>query len=79
MDRTALEALFTEMLDLPPDVDWDTVRYQEVERWDSLAHMAIVAELEDRLGIMLDTEDVIAMSSFAKAIEILARYDVSID
>jgi acyl carrier protein len=79
MDRSQLEALFTDVLDLPPDVDWSTVRYQETERWDSLAHMAIVAELEDRLGIMLDTDDVIDLSSFEKAIEILGKYDVSVD
>ena len=74
--RDITEAVFIDMLDLTPPVDWSTVRYQEIEAWDSLAHMAIVGELEDRFGIMLDTDDVLDMSSFDKALEILAKYGV---
>jgi len=71
-----VKEVFTEMLGLAADVDWDSVAYQSTEGWDSLAHMAIVGELEDRFGIMLDPDDVIDMSSFAKALEILARHGV---
>ena len=69
-----LKAIFAEYLDLPVDTDWAEVRYQETSTWDSLAHMAIVGELEDRLRIMLDIEDVIDMSSFDAAIRILDKY-----
>lgn len=69
-----LKAIFAEYLDLPFDTDWAEVRYQETSTWDSLAHMAIVGELEDRLRIMLDIEDVIDMSSFDAAIRILDKY-----
>ena len=72
--RDIAEAVFIDMLDLTPPIDWATVRYQEIEAWDSLAHMAIVGALEDRFGIMLDTDDVLDMSSFDKALEILAKY-----
>lgn len=74
MTADIAKKIFTELLELQEPVDWDTVKYQEVEGWDSLAHMAIVAELEDTLGIMLDTDDIIDMSSFAKSVEILERY-----
>jgi len=63
---------------IPADVDWSEVKYQQTEGWDSLAHMAMVGEIEDRCGIMLETDDVIDMSSYEIAIEILKKYDVEI-
>jgi acyl carrier protein len=33
-----------------------------------------VAELEDRFGIEVETDDLVAMSSFAESVEILRRY-----
>lgn len=50
--------------------------YQEIPEWDSVGHMTLVAALEDTFGIMLDTDDIIDLSSFEKSIEILAKYDV---
>ena len=45
----------------------------------AVRHAEIVAELQDRLCIMLDTDDVIDLSSFERAIEILGKYDVTVD
>lgn len=39
--------------------------------------MALIAALEDEFDIMIDTDDVIDMSSFAKAREILAKHGVT--
>ena len=36
--------------------------------------MALVAEIEAAFDIMLETDDIIDMSSFAKAKEIVAKY-----
>ena len=78
MTESEFKALFGEFMTIPPGVDWKDVRYQEVDGWDSIAHMSLVAEIEDRLGIMLETDDVIDMSSFGKAVEIVAKYGTSI-
>ena len=74
MIQSVVHEVFADLLDLSEPIDWSTVRYQEVEGWDSVAHMAIVAELEDRLGIMLDTDDIIDMSSVQASIDILKKY-----
>lgn len=52
------------------------LRYQDVETWDSVGHMTLVAALEDAFDISLDTDDIIDLSSFEKGLEILAKYDV---
>ncbi len=54
----------------------DSLAYGEAPEWDSLAHMALVAELENAFGLMLDTEDIIAMSSVAEVRRILAKQGI---
>ena len=52
------------------------LQYQSVELWDSVGHMSLVAALEDVFDIMIDTDDIIDLSSFEKGKEILAKYGV---
>jgi hypothetical protein len=40
--------------------------------------MALIGEMEDRFGVMLETDDVIDMSSYEKAKEILSKYGQTI-
>ena len=47
--------------------------------WDSVAHMKLIAEIETQFDIMLETEDVIDMSSFKKAKEIVQKYEIIIE
>jgi acyl carrier protein len=76
---TALDRLqnaFRTALNLPDPVEWKEVAYGQTEGWDSVAHMALIAAIEIDFDIMIDTDDVIGMSSFAKAREILAKHGV---
>lgn len=52
------------------------LQYQGIEQWDSVGHMSLVAAIEDEFDIQLDTDDIIDMSSFEKAQEILKKYNV---
>ena len=49
------------------------LKYQGVELWDSVGHMTLVANLEDAFDIMLETDDIIDLSSYEKGIEILSN------
>ncbi len=53
------------------------LKYQDIPAWDSVGHMALVAELENTFDIMMDPEDIIDLSSYEKGQEILKKYDVS--
>jgi len=59
------------------DVDWSALTYRGIPEWDSVAHMQVIAEIEDAFDIMLEIDDVTGMSSFKVAKEILAKYDVT--
>ena len=52
------------------------LQYQAIPAWDSVGHMQLVAALEDAFDIMMETDDIIDLSSFEKGLEILAKYDV---
>lgn len=49
------------------------LQYQGIEAWDSVGHMTLVSALEDAFDIMLDTDDVIGLSSYERGKEILAK------
>lgn len=53
--------------------------YQSIPTWDSVGHMTLIAALEDAFDIMLDTDDIIDLSSYEKGKEILARDEYGIE
>ena len=53
--------------------------YQSISEWDSVGHMALVAEIECTFDIRLDTDDIIGMSDVFKAIEIVQKHGVVLD
>ena len=79
MKTDKLRTAFVTALGLPPGVSVDHARYGETEGWDSVAHMALVAEIEGAFEIMFDTEEVLEMSSFAKAVEILKAHGIQLE
>lgn len=71
-----LAEIFSAALGVPRERVTDDLKYASIAEWDSLSHMALVAAIEKHYGIMLDTDDVIDMSSVGKAREILQKYGV---
>ena len=49
------------------------LEYQAVETWDSVGHMGLIAALEEAFDIMMDTDDIIDLSSYEKGKEILTK------
>ena len=73
-----LRAAFVEALGLPAEIDVTTTAYRVTRQWDSVAHMQLVAAIELAFDIMLDTDDVIGMSSYGKAREIVGKHGVAL-
>ncbi len=67
---------FSQALGIETSQVTDDLEYNSIAQWDSVAHMTLIAKLEQAFDIMLDTEDIIDMSSPAKAREILSRHEV---
>lgn len=71
-----LYEVFSSALGIDKSVVNDDLKYNSIPQWDSVAHMVLVAELEKSFDIMLETDDIIDMSSVAKAKEIVAKHGI---
>jgi len=52
----------------------DDLEYQSIPQWDSISHMLLISDIESNFNIVIDTQDVINLSSVGKAKEILRKY-----
>lgn len=68
--------VFVENLQISED-KLPTLKYQDVELWDSVGHMTLISAIEDAFDIMMETDDIVDFSSYEKGKEILtANYDI---
>jgi acyl carrier protein len=71
-----LKVAFTTILGVDPAADFEELTYGNTPGWDSVAHMSLVAEIEKDFDVMLSTEDVIGLSSFPVARNILTGHGI---
>ena len=72
----ALTEVFRLALSLPDGVDVSGLAYGHHENWDSIGHMVLVAEIEEAYGVLLDTDDVVGLSDYQAAVDLLGRHGV---
>jgi len=51
---------------------------QNIDKWDSVAHLKLISELENEFDIMLDTDDLLELNSFEIGKKILIKYEIQI-
>lgn len=73
-DTAKLDEAILFGLGLPADTDLTAIAYGTTQEWDSVAHMQLVVAIESAFGIMLETDDVIAMSDYAEITRILREH-----
>jgi acyl carrier protein len=79
MPADKLRDCFSRSLGISRERVTDDLAYNSLKEWDSVAHMALVVELESEFDVMFDTDDILGMSSVAKAREILTRLGARFD
>ncbi len=73
-----LVAAFVSALEITEADVTDELRYDTHKKWDSTAHMLLIARLESDFEVLFDVDDIINMNSFSKAKELLSQCDGSI-
>lgn len=77
-NKEILNTIFKETFNIK-DSEYDYKFTKEsVDTWDSLGQITLVSEIENQFEVMFDTEDILELDSFDKAISILNKNDVSI-
>lgn len=72
------ERLFMQTFMIDAAVLHHDFKMADNELWDSVGHMNLVSSMEDAFHIVFEAEDIIALDSFQKGIEILKKYGVDI-
>ena len=52
------------------------LEYNSIPQWDSVGHMALMAELEGVFEIMMEMDEIIGFNSYKKGIETLNKYNI---
>jgi len=56
----------------------DEIKYQGIEKWDSLNHLNFVSKLEEKYGIELDMDEITDMNSVGRIKDILRKHGVTL-
>jgi acyl carrier protein len=73
-----LNNVFVEVFNVDASVLNDDFSKDTIESWDSVHQLNIIAQLEETFDLLLEPEDIMACTSFAKAKEILRKNDIEI-
>lgn len=75
-NREKYDSAFMTVFEVGADQLTDGLEYQSIKAWDSVGHMALVAELEDLFDIMLEMDDVVDFGSYKTGLKTLEKYGV---
>ena len=73
-----LEQLLADLLQIPVTEVMDELAMTDLEVWDSLKHMELIASLEDQLDIQLSFDDIVAMRSVGDIKRVLSDRGVAV-
>lgn len=62
-------ALIENALEVPAGTITEDTMIADVEQWDSLAHVMIIGELEEKLGIAIPLEDAVELTGVRELLE----------
>ena len=69
--------IFKASLNIDVDKVNESLKYNEIDEWDSIGHMTLMAALEEEYKITLETDDIVDFGSFKKGMDILGKYKIS--
>lgn len=75
---TKLNTLIADILHISPEKVTDELAMADVESWDSLQHMNLIASLEQGYRVEFTFDDIIAMQNVKEIKRILGLKDVAV-
>ena len=75
-NKAKYDAIFMEVFEINLSDLTTDLEYQSIPSWDSVGHMALMAELEDVFDVMLEMDDIVDFGSYKTGIETMKKYGV---
>jgi acyl carrier protein len=76
--KKSLEQLLADLLQIPVAEVTDELAMKDLEVWDSLKHMELIASLEEQLGIQLTFDEIVTMRSVGDIKRVLNSKGVTV-
>lgn len=70
-----LKEAFVEGLEIPVE-EVENATMENVDKWDSIGQMSLVAIIEDAFGIEFEPDEVMRFTSFAAGVDILKAHGI---
>lgn len=77
-NREKYNEAFMDSLDVKEE-ELEGLEYESIPAWDSVGHMTLVDAIETAFDISLETDDVVGLNSYKEGINILKKYDITIE
>lgn len=75
-NREKYDSAFMTVFEIDAAQLTDGLEYRSINAWDSVGHMALMAELENAFDIMLDMDDVVDFGSYNTGLKTLEKYGI---
>lgn len=62
-------SLIEEVLNLPAGSITEDTKIADVEEWDSLAHVMIIGEMQEKLGISIPVDEAVEVTGVVELLE----------
>jgi acyl carrier protein len=72
----SLRQLLVEFFDLPADIPSEEITQPAVSKWDSLAMVQLITELQNRFSVEFDLEEIQTLRSYQEIHDTLTRKGV---
>ncbi len=74
MNSYEVKEILSKVLEIDIATIFDNATQKDIAKWDSLQHLNLIVEIEDKYDISIDPEDISEMLSIDKIIEIIKKY-----
>lgn len=69
-----IKEVMAEVFKIDKDSISDDIRKFEFEKWDSLAHISLVAALEDHFDVVFDVDEIMEISTIEEIENLIKKY-----
>jgi acyl carrier protein len=72
--REKIIQIFSEELSLAPSDITRDLQYNSIPEWDSVSHMTLIAALEEKFGVMFQSEEIVEMTTISAIERIVSKH-----
>ena len=74
MNSSEIKEIMSKVLEIDISTISNTASQKDISKWDSLQHLNLIVEIEDKYDISIDPEDISVMITIEKIVEVVNKY-----